>query len=185
MEELRQRVLYLRDVTKLSFYQIADQIGISRKKASRIYRGEYQENRRNRSSSLDKHRSLIASWFTEYPSLKACQVYEWLRERGVAISYPSVVQYTKSFRKKKEMVYHQLNFLPGEEGQVDWFFANHKTLGKLAGFILVLSYSRYLFAHLFPRHSFEFFIEGHLKAFKALKGIPHTLCCTTTSNLWC
>ena len=32
MEELRQRVLYLRDVTKLSFYQIADQIGISRKK---------------------------------------------------------------------------------------------------------------------------------------------------------
>lgn len=47
------------------------------------------------------------------------QVYEWLRERGVAVSYPSVVQYTKSFRKKKERVYHQLNFLPGEEGQVE------------------------------------------------------------------
>ena len=175
MEELRQRILYFRDVTKLSFYQIADQTGISRKKASRIYREEYQKNKRNRGSSLDKYRSMIANWFTEYPSLKACQVYEWLRERGVIISYPSVVQYTKSFRKKKERVYQQLNFLPGEEGQVDWFFVHHKTLGKLAGFILVLSYSRYLFAHLFPRHSFEFFIEGHLKAFKALNGTTHAL----------
>jgi len=175
MEELRQRILYLRDVTKLSFYQIADQTGISRKKASKIYRGEYRGNGSNRGSSLDKHRSLIASWFVEYPCLKACQVYEWLKERGVAISYPSVALYTKSFRKKKEKVYHQLNFLPGEEAQVDWFFVHHKTLGKLAGFILVLSYSRYLLAHLFPRHSFEFFIEGHLMAFKALKGTSHTL----------
>jgi hypothetical protein len=46
-------------------------------------------------------------------------------------------------------------------------------LGRLYGFVYILSYSRYLFAHVFPRSSFEFFIEGHLMAFSALGGIPY------------
>jgi hypothetical protein len=65
--------------------------------------------------------------------------------------------------------------LPGEEGQVDWFFVNHPVLGKLACFVLILSYSRYLFARIFPKTQFEFFIEGHLMAFSKLNGIPHSL----------
>ena len=38
MEEIKQRILYLRDVIGLSFYQIEEQVG-SLKRASRIYRG--------------------------------------------------------------------------------------------------------------------------------------------------
>jgi len=48
-------------------------------------------------------------------------------------------------------------------------------LGKFYCFVLILSYSRYLFAHLFPRSSFEFFIEGHLMAFSSFNGYPHGL----------
>lgn len=44
-----------------------------------------------------------------------------------------------------------------------------------ACFALILAYSRYLFVHIFPRSSFEFFIEGHLLAFLAIGGTPHTL----------
>jgi hypothetical protein len=99
----------------------------------------------------------------------------WLKERGVEISYPRVVQYTRDFRKKKEKIYHPLNFLPGEEGQADWYFINHPDMGKLSGFVLILSYSRYLFAHIFPRSSFEFFIEGHIMAFSVMNGIAHSL----------
>jgi transposase len=89
--------------------------------------------------------------------------------------YPRVAQYTKQFRSKKEKVYHQLDFLPGEEGQVDWCFVRHPGLGKLYCFVLILSYSRYLFARIFPRSSFEFFIEGHLMAFSFFNGYPHGL----------
>jgi hypothetical protein len=32
-----------------------------------------------------------------------------------------------------------------------------------------------LYAHIFPRHSFEFFIEGHLKAFQSFAGYPRAL----------
>lgn len=175
MEDLRQKILYLRDVVKLSFYQIEEQTGIPRKKASKIYKGQPVKDKKNNKSKLNKYHNLISNWFKEYPSLKALQVYNWLKERDPDMSYSLVAQYTKSFRKKKEKLYHHLNFLPGEEGQVDWAIINHPELGRLYCFVLILSYSRYLFAHLFPRHSFEFFIEGHLMAFKAFSGTPRSL----------
>jgi len=179
-ETLKQTIFYLRDVLGLSFYQIEDRTGISRKRASRIYRGSYQDKsirpdhgRIKRDFILDPYRSLIAEWFKEHPTLKAQQVHGWLRTRGVKISYPAVVKYTREFRKKVPKAYHQLTFLPGEEAQADWCFINHTQLGKLYCFVFILSYSRYLFAHIFARSSFEFFIEGHLMAFSALRGIPY------------
>jgi transposase len=174
-ETIRQTILYLRDVLGLSFYQIQDRTGMSRKRASRIYRGSCQDKRDKRDFILDEYRPLIAEWFKEHPTLKAQQVHGWLRTRGVKISYPAVVKYTREFRKKVPRAYHHLTFLPGEEAQTDWCFINHPQLGKLYGFVLILSYSRYLFAHVFARSSFEFFIEGHLMAFSSLGGIPYGL----------
>jgi transposase len=179
-ETIKQMILYLRDVLGLSFYQIQDRTGISRKRASRIYRRSCQDKsigpdhgKERRDFILDPYRSLIAEWFKEHPTLKAQQAHGWLRTRGVKISYPAVVKYTRQFRKKVPKAYHQLTFLPGEEAQTDWCFINHPQLGKLYGFVFILSYSRYLFAHVFARSSFEFFIEGHLMAFSALGGIPY------------
>ena len=40
---------------------------------------------------------------------------------------------------------------------------------------MILSYSRYVFAHFFSRYSFEFFIEGHLMAFDDFVGLPRAL----------
>jgi len=172
-ETIRQSILYLRDVLKLSFYQIQDRTGISRKRASRIYRGSCPAKKEKRDFILDPYRPLMAEWFKEHPTLKAQQVHGWLKTRGVKVSYPAVVKYTRGFRKKVPKVYHQLTFLSGEEAQVDWCFIRHSQLGKLYGFVYLLSYSRYLFAHVFARSSFEFFIEGHLMAFSASGGIPY------------
>lgn len=175
MEELRQKILYLRDVKGLSFYQIEEQTGVSRKRASKICQMSSTGGRKKRFSQLDKYHPLISNWFREYPSLKALQVYKWLRERGVTISYPLVVKYTKELRRKKEKVYHPLDFLSGEEAQVDWCIIPHPRMGRLFCFVLILSYSRYLFAHIFPRSSFEFFIEGHIMAFSSMNGTAHSL----------
>jgi len=172
-ETIKQTILYLRDVLGLSFYQIEDRTGISRKRASRIYQGSCQGKREKRDFILDPYRSLIAEWFKEHPTLKAQQVHGWLRTRGVKISYPAVVKYTRGFRKKVQKVYHSLTFGPAEEAQADWCFIHHPQFGKLYCFVFILSYSRYLFAHVFTRSSFEFFIEGHLMAFSALGGVSY------------
>ncbi len=91
------------------------------------------------------------------------------------MGYTTVVKYTRVFRTDVPRVYHQMTFLPGEESQVDWCFINHPRLGKLCCFVFLLSYSRYLFAHVFARSSFEFFIEGHLMAFSDAGGMSHSM----------
>lgn len=174
-EDVRQRILYLRDVMSLSFYQIEDITGVPRKRAAKIYKGNRPGDEVHKPCMLERYRPLIGSWFAEYPSLRAQQVYGMLKDRGIDASYTLVVKYTRPFRQKKDKIYHALTFLPGEEAQVDWCFVNHKSLGKLSCFVLILSHSRHLFAHIFPRASFEFFIEGHLMAFSAMNGTTRSL----------
>lgn len=174
MEDIYQRIRYLKETQKLSFHQIQQETGIGRKKCSQIYYGNWHPPK-PRESLLDKYRDIIADWFKVHPRLKAIQVLARLKERGLAVGKSSVAQYTRSLRCKKTKVFSELDFLPGEEGQVDWFFVNHSILGKLCGFALILSYSRFLFAHLFSRHSFEFFIQGHIMAFQSFGGHPRAL----------
>lgn len=174
MTDQKEKVRYLRDVTKLSFRQIAEQTGISRYSTLRLYSGTSEKA--EKPLLLDPYRDLILSWMADVPSLKAIQIWKRLKERSLPVAYRTVSEYTEAFRKKKkDKVYWNLTFLPGEEGQVDWFFVDHPKLGKLWGFTLVLSCSRYAFAHLFNRSSFEFFIEGHLLAFEDIGGSPQAL----------
>jgi len=174
-KELAGQIRYYHKTQVLSFRQIAEKLKISRDKVARLYAGETLE-RKPRHFLLDPYRELITRWFSETATLKSVQVWRRLLERGVKVSERAVAEYTESLRlKKKSKTYWPLEFLSGEEAQVDWFFMNHPILGKLAGFTFILSYSRFAFAHLFARHSFEFFIQGHLMAFVASGGIPRAL----------
>ena len=172
--DLAGQVRYLKDVENLSFRQLAEELGIHRATCSKLYAGD-SGSPAVRTRLLDPYRDLIAQWYQEHPSLKAIQIFGRLKQRQVQVGYTAVKDFTREFRKPKPAFYHTLEFQAGEESQVDWFFLNHPSLGKLAGFALVLSYSRYFFAHFFPRYSFEFFIEGHLCAFEAMGGLTHAL----------
>jgi transposase len=174
-DELRARAHYLRSVERLSTRQIGETLGISRGKCIRLLRDAPPGDKVPRVSSLDPHKSLIAEWYSEHPTLSAAQVHTRLAERGIPGSYTTVKRFTRQFRKKRPPFHFPLQFSPGEEAQVDWFVIDHPKLGRLAGFAYVLSYSRFLFARIFPKMSFEFFIEGHLRAFEASLGIPRAL----------
>lgn len=175
MEDQGQRVRYLKDVEGLSYRQIATKLNISRKRIGKLYKGDYGVKSSKVGNRLDEYRSLIHHWFSEHPEIRAKQIFDRLKAREVTTSSRSVERYTRELRRKKIKTYWELEFMPGEEAQVDWFFLNHPKLGKLCGFALVLSFSRWLFAHLFPRHAFEFFIEGHLMVFNAMGGLPRAL----------
>jgi hypothetical protein len=53
-DDIRQRILYLRDVMNLSFYQIQDMTGVSKKTAAKIYRGHRPGDRIPRPCMLEK-----------------------------------------------------------------------------------------------------------------------------------
>lgn len=172
-ESLVQRVLHLRQVEKLSQRQIAESLGIGRKRVRRILDGPVQAVSISKTFILDEYNNLIAHWYKQHPRLKATQVYERLKEYGYKGGYASVSRVTQEHRAPKKDSYHPLVFLPGEEAQVDWFFFNHERLGQVAGFLYVLSYSRYAWGIFYPKTSFEFFLAGHIECFKYIGGLAH------------
>lgn len=172
-ESLVQRVLHLRQVEKLSQRQIAQTLGIGRKRVRRILDGPLEAASIPKVSVLEGYGNLISEWYKQYPRLKATQVYERLKDYGYEGGYASVARFTRDNRAPKNAAYHPLTFLPGEEAQVDWFFFNHERLGAVAGFLYLLSYSRYAWGVFYPKTSFEFFLSGHIECFKHIGGLAH------------
>jgi len=158
-------------VEKLSLRQIAKTLKMGHRRVKRILE---QQGLQIRSLPnlplLEPFWHLIAHWYGEYPLLKAKQVYERLRAYSYRGSYATVARASRRYRTKKAQAYHPLQFLPGEEAQVDWFFFHHPRLGKLAGFLYVLAYSRYAWGVFYPRTAFEFFLAAHLECFRHLAG---------------
>lgn len=173
-ESIIQRVLHLWQVEHLSQRQIAKAIGIGRQRVGRILKGTVDSAKPiPKKSVIDEYIHLIAHWYKQFPKLKAIQVYERLKGYGYQGSYPSVVLFSREYRKPKQSVYHPLVFLPGEEAQVDWFFFNHPAVGQVAGFVYILAYSRYAWGIFYPKTSFEFFLAGHLECFRHIGGLAH------------
>jgi Integrase core domain len=96
-----------------------------------------------------------------------------LKAYGYTGGYGLVIEHTGKLRKKTREVYHELDFLPGEAAQIDWMEAK-LSFGKVYGFVYILAYSRYLFVHFYPRSSLEFFLDGHIRAYGEIGGIPRT-----------
>lgn len=168
-----QRVLHLKDVEKLSQRQIAKTLAVGRKRVRGILdKVHAAASPIIKKTNLDDYLGLIAQWYQQYPRLLAFQVYERLKSYGYAGSYSSVKRASLEYRRPKQITYHSLVFMPGQEAQVDWFFFNHPVLGIVAGFLYVLAYSRYAWGIFYPRTSFEFFLAGHLECYKHLKSLP-------------
>lgn len=53
--------------------------------------------------------------------------------------------------------------------EVDWMEAN-LSFGKVHAFVFILAWSRYLFVTFYHRSSMEFFLDGHVRAYKEIGG---------------
>jgi transposase len=174
-EAIIQRILHLAEVEKLSQRQIARTLGINRKCVRKILGGINSGAKPMiKKTKIDDYLGLIAQWYKQYPKLLALQIYERLKSYGYTGGYGCVKRATLEYRRPKQMAYHPLTFMPGQEAQVDWFFFNHPVIGKVAGFLYVLCYSRYAWGIFYPRHCFEFFLAGHLECYRHLSGLPRS-----------
>lgn len=172
-EQLQSRARHLYAVESLSIRQVAQKLGVSRKKAARLISTD-KLARRVPEPLIKPYEGLIHEWYREYPFLRAVQVHERLKAYGFTGGYTAVKEFTLAFRKKKSRKsYHELEFLPGQEAQVDWM---QRTLpfGVVYGFVYLLSYSRYLYLKFYLRSSMEFFLEGHMEAFRETGGVAGT-----------
>lgn len=158
------------EVERLTMRQIAAQLGMGRKTVSRILRPVAPKP--PKPLIIAPYERLIAEWYKSTPSLMAIQVLDRLRGYGYRGGYGAVKQATMAFRKKRAPAFFELEFLPGEEAQVDW---TDWKLGPtpVYGFVYVLAWSRYAVVHFYPRHTLEFFLDGHIRAFHETGGVAH------------
>jgi transposase len=165
------QVKHLYEVERLSIRQIAKKLQMARKTVSKVIRNE-KVLRSYPDSILRPYERLIDQWYQEYPFLKASQVYERLKSYEFKGSYTTVCLWTQKYRQKRRQAYHELTFLPGEEAQVDWM-EERLPWGAVFGFVMILVYSRYLYVRFYPRQSLEFFLVGHIEAYREMGGVAH------------
>jgi transposase len=133
-----------------------------------------------RTTQLDSYLPFIRDTLAQYPRLRATRLFEMVKGRG----YPgSVVQLRRAVRLTRPAatatVYRRLTTLAAEEAQVDWGSFGSIRIGRgvrpLSGFVMVLSYSRAVFALFTVDQTLESFLRGHVEAFETWPGVPRTL----------
>lgn len=109
----------------------------------------------------------------------AMAIYQDLVEReGFGHRYNSVKRYVRCLRKIHPEQYDRLEFLPGEEAQVDYgqgAFTRHPVTGKMKRprlFVMTLRYSRRAFRKVVWNSSAEVWARLHEEAFRYFGGCP-------------
>ncbi|HET9446990.1 MAG TPA: IS21 family transposase, partial [Steroidobacteraceae bacterium] len=100
--------------------------------------------------------------------------------RGYAGGYAPVRRYVRSVRPAaRAEAFLKLATLPGEQAQVDWGHFGKIQVGaatrSLSCFVLVLSWSRAMYARFTLDQTLETFLRGHALAFETLGGVPRRI----------
>jgi transposase len=133
-----------------------------------------------RATGLDPYKAFLADTLAQYPQLRATRLHAMLQARGYPGGVVSVRRYVRAVRPRpRAEAYLRLQTLPGEQGQVDWGHFGTLAVGHarrpLVCFVLVLAWSRALYARFALDQSLESFLRGHVEAFTALGGVPRSL----------
>jgi transposase len=133
-----------------------------------------------RATRLDPYLPFIRDTLAQYPRLRATRLFEMVRARGYIGSVVQLRRVVHTLRPAATpTVYRRLTTLIGEEAQIDWGAFGSIRIGHgvrpLSGFVMVLSYSRAVWALFTLDQTLESFLRGHVEAFDAFHGAARTL----------
>jgi transposase len=110
--------------------------------------------------------------------LTAARVHRQLIEEGLSVGERTVREFLAEKRRLAAEVYIPLVHRPGEEAQVDFFEVLVDEAGrrrKVWKFLLRLMYSSRDFVGLYDRCDRACFLDGHVRAFLLIGGVPRRL----------
>jgi len=129
-----------------------------------------------RPSQLDPYKEFLLGVLEQYPKLRASRLHEMARERGFRGSYQQVKRWVRAIRPRPREAFLRVRTFPGEQAQVDWGHFGTFVVGAarrpLSCFVMVLGWSRAVFARFSLDQSLESFLRGHVLGFEALGGVP-------------
>lgn len=133
-----------------------------------------------KNSSILPYQKQIETWYQQ--GIQATTMHAALkRQYGFTGAYNSVQRYVKNLKEKATEVTTILEFKPGEYAQVDFGagprLADEKT-GELVStwiFVMVLSFSRHMYAEIVFKQDVETWLGCHRRAFEWFGGIPRKI----------
>jgi transposase len=129
-----------------------------------------------RPSQLDPYKEFLLGVLEQHPKLRASRLHEMARERGFRGSYLQVRRWARTIRPRPREAFLRVRTFPGEQAQVDWGHFGHFTVGAarrpLSCFVMVLGWSRGVFARFSLDQTMESFLRGHVLGFEAFGGAP-------------
>lgn len=181
-EELRSRIRRMFFAEHWKVGTISAQLGLHHETielaidTSRFVNVKY----RPAASALDPFKGLIEQVLTQHPTLRATRLYDMIQPRGYTGSVVQLRRYVKRVRPvSMREAYLRLSTLQAEQAQVDWGSFGKISVGRarraLSCFVMVLSWSRGMFARFFLDQTIESFLHGHVLAFEAFGGVPRSL----------
>jgi transposase len=129
---------------------------------------------------LDTYKGFIKLTLDDYPKLCSTRLYDMITPRGYTGSVVQLRRYVRTVRPcPHSEAFFRLHTLPGEQGQVDWGCFGSIQIGNakrlLSCFVMVLGWSRAVFARFALDQTLESFIRCHLCAFVKFGGVPRAL----------
>lgn len=176
----RIRVLYYAEHWKMG--TIAAELGVHRDAVALAVESKRFVNvaYRASASSLDPYTEFVRMTLKQYPRLRATRLLQMIQERGYAGSVWPLRRLVQRIRPdSSHEAFFRLTTLPGEQAQVDWgsfgSIAIGNTRRSLSCFVMVLSWSRAIFARFVLDQTMESFLRCHVAAFAAFDGVPRSL----------
>jgi transposase len=162
--------------------EIAQRLSMNRRTVARLARADapprYQ--RAPRGSALDPLEPVIREVLAEWPKIKAPRMTEILRGHGFEGSERIVQRRLAELRPPAVRPAQRTDYAPGQVAQVDWCEMPtrpriHGRERRIYALVVALPYSGAQTAHFSLDMTVEAFLEGHVRAFSWLGGVPREL----------
>jgi len=133
-------------------------------------------NSKPRPSRLDLHKPFIQKRLKEFPPHFRGAALARAQASGVSRRYHHPQDYLATLRPRIQEAFFRIETQPGEQAQVDWANCGSIVIGtarrKLSLFVMVLSWSRMMYAEFSLSQCLEDFLACHWRAFQFFGGIP-------------
>jgi transposase len=180
--ELEAELLRLYHAEHWPIGTLARQLGIHHDTVRRVLTqaGIPAAEQSTRHSMADPFVPFIQDTLTRYPTLRASRLYQMVRERGYAGRPDHFRAIVARYRPRPAAeAYLRLRTLAGDQAQTDWAHFGKLAVGKalrpLMAFVMVLSYSRYLFLRFYLGAAMSAFLDGHVRALNFFNAVPRTV----------
>ena len=163
----------------LSLRKISDKLGMHRKTITKyITQGHTPGYRKveKKESILTPYLPMIDQWL-ELDNYRASWIFHQIRNLGYSGGYDTVKHHVRKVKERfRRKAFIRFETVPGLQGQMDWadFQINNPdgSATALYLFLLVLGFSRAMYAELVPICTLQCFMDVHIRAFHYLGGVP-------------